>query len=305
MIKKIFAPLLAAIIWGTAFVAQSIGADLVPNNPFAFNAARSVVAVITLAIILLISKAIKPRQGDAPKPKSNKKALLLGGLCCGTAMAVATGLQQIGLGETDAGKAGFITALYIVLVPVFSLFLGRKTSLLTAFSVVVTVIGMYLLCVSDGFTIQSSDIYIILCGVVFTFQIMCIDHFAPQTNSIALSLAQFAVMAVESAVVSFLFEEPAWDGLIAACIPILYLGIFSSGIAYTLQIYAQKGSDPTLVALLLSLESVFGAIAGALMGETMTGREYLGCALMLIAVVLSQLPPDMMKNVLRRKVKSQ
>ena len=303
MIKKIFAPLLAAIIWGTAFVAQSMGADHVP--PFAFNAARSVVAVITLAIILLISKAIKPRQGDAPKPKSNKKALLLGGLCCGTAMAVATGLQQIGLGETDAGKAGFITALYIVLVPVFSLFLGRKTSLLTAFSVVVTVIGMYLLCVSDGFTIQSSDIYIILCGVVFTVQIMCIDHFAPQTNSIALSLAQFAVMAIESALVSLLFETPEWEGLVAACLPILYLGVFSSGIAYTLQIYAQKGSDPTIVALLLSLESVFGAIAGALLlDETMTGREYLGCALMLIAVVLSQLPPDMIKNALRRKAKS-
>ncbi len=302
MIKKIFAPLLAAAIWGTAFVAQSMGAEFVP--PFAFNAARSVVAVITLSVILLIANQIRHRRGHVEKPSGGKKALLLGGLCCGTAMAVATGLQQIGLGETDAGKASFITALYIVLVPIFGLFFKKKVSLLTAFSVAITVAGMYLLCVKDGLTIQGSDVYIIFCGVVFAVQILCIDHFAPQTDPIALSLAQFSVMAIESAILSVLFEKTTIDTILLGLMPILYLGILSSGVAYTLQIVAQKGSDPTLVSLLLSLESVFGAIAGAiLLQERMTGREYFGCALMLLAVVLSQIPTAVIKKWITRKSK--
>ena len=291
MLRKIVAPLLAALIWGTAFVAQSVGAERVP--PFAFNTARSLAAVATLAVILLISTKWQRRSPQKP-PKYSKKALLLGGLCCGTAMAVATGLQQIGLSETDAGKASFITALYIVLVPLLGLFFGRKATFLTTVSVVIAVVGMYLLCVGEGLRIQGSDVYIMLCSLCFAVQILCIDHFAPKTNSIALSLAQFSVMAVESAIASLLLEKPVLSDIWASMGPILYLGIFSSGIAYTLQIVAQKGSDPTLVALLLSLESVFGALAGALLlHETMPGREYLGCVLMLAAVMLSQLPANL------------
>lgn len=294
MLRKVFAPLLAAMIWGTAFVAQSVVTDLVP--PFAFNAARSVVAVFALAVILAVSLKIRPTPPDE-KAKHSKKALLLGGLCCGTSMAIATGLQQMGLDGTDAGKAAFITALYIVLVPIGGLFVKRKAAPLTAVSVAIAVAGMYYLCVSESFSIQGSDVYVILCALCFAVQILCIDYFAPQTNSIALSLCQFAVMTVESLVISLLLEDATWSGIWQCMGPVLYVGIFSSGVAYTLQIVAQKGSDPTMVSLLLSLESVFGAIAGAiLLHETMTGREYAGCALMLVAVVLSQLPAGFFKR---------
>ena len=303
MVKKIIFPLIAAIIWGTAFVAQSMGAQTVP--PFSFNAARSIVAVATLAIILTISNKIKKRNGAAEKIKGGKggiKTLLIGGFCCGTAMAVATGLQQTGLGETDAGKASFITALYIVLVPIFARFFGKRISVFTAVSIAIAVAGMYLLCVSDSLTVGSGDIYVILCAFCFSIHILVIDRFAPFTDCIALSLVQFSVMAIESAIVAAIFEKPSLEGLVGALLPILYLGIFSSGIAYTLQIVAQKGSDPTLVALILSLESVFGALAGALiLHETMSSREIIGSALMLVAVILSQLPAEWLKKLPSKK----
>lgn len=299
MIRRIIAPLVAAFIWGTAFVAQRVAADDAPA--FAFNALRSLVAVVTLAVILLISKQFQRRR-HVEEEKHILKDLLLGGLCCGTITAIAAGLQQMGLEGTDSGKAGFITALYIVLVPILGLFLGRKASVLTAISVAISVAGMYLLCVKENFTFQKSDVQLILCALCFAVQILCIDHFAPKTNTIALSLAQFAVMAVESALLSLLLEGHSTDWMIPCLIPILYVGIFSSGVAYTLQIVAQKGSDPTVVSLLLSLESVFSAVAGALvLHEAMSGREYLGCALMLMAVVLSQLPVSWF----RRKISAQ
>lgn len=299
MMRKIVAPILAALIWGTAFVAQRVAADDAPA--FAFNALRSLVAVATLAVILLISRQFQ-RRSHAEPPKHSLKDLLLGGLCCGTITAIATGLQQLGLEGTDSGKAGFITALYIVLVPILGLFFKRKATLLTAISVAISVAGMYLLCVKENFTFQKSDVRLILCALCFAVQILCIDHFAPKTNSIALSLAQFAVMAVESALLSLLLEDHRTDWVIPCLMPILYVGIFSSGVAYTLQIVAQKGSDPTVVSLLLSLESVFSVIAGALiLHETMSGREYLGCALMLMAVVLSQIPVSWFRKKISAK----
>ncbi len=300
MVKKIIFPLLAAIIWGTAFAAQRIGSEFVP--PFAFNAARSAVAVVALGVILFIVNRVKLHRGDAKRNKGNLKALILGGICCGTAMAVATSLQQIGLGETDAGKASFITALYIVLVPIFGIFIRRRASALTAVSVAIAVVGMYLLCVSENFTIQKSDVYVIICAACFAIHILIIDRFAPLTDCIALSLVQFAVMTVESAILSFLFESPTVDGVLNCIWPILYVGIFSSGIAYTLQIEAQKYSDPTVVSLLLSTESVFGALAGVIfLHETMSNREYFGCALMLLAVMLSQIPIEVFKKIFRLK----
>lgn len=287
-IRTVVAPFFAAMIWGTAFVAQSVGADYLP--PFAFNALRSVVAVAALSVILAISNGLKKRS-NVPQPKQDKKALLWGGLCCGTAVAVATGFQQMGLGETDAGKAGFITALYIVMVPIAGLFFHRKASPLTAISVAIAVGGLYMLCVGEGFTVQGSDAYLMLCALCFTVQILCIDHFAPKTDPIALSLMQFAVMAVESAILSLILEKPTLAGVQDSWFAIVYVGVFSSGIAYTLQIVAQKDSDPTMVSLIMSMESVFSAIAGAiLLHEVMSGKEYAGCALMLCAVILSQIP---------------
>lgn len=291
----VIAPIVAAIIWGVAFTAQSIGADCV--GPFTFTAARSIVAVVTLSVILLAATLIRRRAGSYEKPTGGARALIIGGVCCGTVLCIATNLQQAGLDGTDAGKASFITALYIVLVPVFGLIFGRRVSALTAISVAIAVAGMYLLCVGSGFSVQGSDIYVIICAFCFACHILIIDHFAPQVDGIALSLVQFAVMAVESSICMLIFEKPDLSAL-AGCVPqILYVGVLSSGVAYTLQIIAQKASEPTMVSLLLSLESVFGAIAGAiLLHETMMAREYFGCALMLCAVMLSQLPASIFKR---------
>lgn len=299
-IKNIIFPLVAAFIWGTAFVAQSVGAEHVP--PFAYTAARSVVAIVTLSVILAVYTLIKKQRGTYEKPSGGMRTLIIGGICSGTAMCIATNLQQTGLGETDAGKASFITALYIVLVPILGLFLHRRTGITTAISVAIAVVGMYLLCVGNGFSIQKSDILVLICALCFAFHILIIDYFAPKTNGIALSLVQFIVCALESGVMTLIFERPTIEGIMAALGTILYVGIFSSGVAYTLQIIAQKGSDPTVVSLLLSLESVFGALAGAvILHEVMSGREYFGCALMLCAVMLSQIPTDVWKRLFKKK----
>ncbi len=303
-VKNILFPIVAAMIWGTAFVAQSVGAEHVP--PFTFNAARSAVAVVALTVILLVWNTIKRRRGNTEKPRGGMKALILGGICCGTVMCIATNLQQIGLGETDAGKASFITALYLVLVPILGLFLRRRTSAVTAVSVAISVVGLYLLCVSEGFTVQGSDVYVLICAFCFAIHILVIDYFAPLTDGIALSLVQFIVMTLESAVLAAIFEHPTFEGILAAMGQILYVGIFSSGVAYTLQILAQKDSDPTVVSLLLSLESVFGALAGALiLHEVMSGREYFGCVLMLCAVMLSQIPTSLWHKIFGRITKKE
>lgn len=300
-LRGVIAPIAAAMIWGFAFSAQSIGAEYV--GAFTFNTARGVVAVVSLGVVLLVATLLRRRaaplrgadesdSADAKaRPRTTKwRDLLVGGVCCGTVMCIATNLQQAGLGETDSGKAGFITALYIVLVPIFGLFFRRRVSPLTAISVAVAVFGMYFLCVGDGFSVQGSDIYVMICAVCFAVHILVIDHFAPRVDGIALSLVQFAVMTVESGICMLIFESPQL-GALAACLPqVLYVGILSSGVAYTLQIIAQQANDPTVVSLLLSLESVFSAVGGALfLHEVMTAREYVGCGLMLCAVVLSQL----------------
>lgn len=299
-VKNIIFPIVAALIWGTAFVAQSVGAEHVP--PFAFNAARGVVAVVALSVILLVWNMIKKRRGDVEKPSGGMRSLIIGGICCGVMLSIATNLQQVGLGETDAGKASFITALYIVLVPILGLFLRRRASVTTAVSVAIAVVGLYLLCVGDSFTVQGSDVYVLICAFCFAIHILVIDFFAPKTDGIALSLVQFIVMTLSSAILSAIFEQPTVEGILAALGQILYVGIFSSGVAYTLQILAQKGSDPTVVTLLLSLESVFGALAGAIiLHEVMSGREYIGCALMLCAVMLAQIPTSVWKKLFAKK----
>lgn len=294
-VRGVVAPIVAAVIWGLAFTAQSIGAGYV--GPFTFTAARSVVAVLALGVILLAATLIRRRVGGYERPAGGARALIIGGVCCGTLLCIATNLQQAGLNGTDAGKASFITALYIVLVPVFGLIFGRRVSASTAVSVAIAVAGMYLLCVGSGFSVQGSDIYVIICAFCFACHILTIDHFAPKVDGIALSLVQFAVMAVESGICMLIFEKPDLSAL-AGCLPqILYVGVLSSGVAYTLQIIAQKASDPTMVSLLLSLESVFGAISGTIvLHETMTAREYVGCALMLCAVMLSQIPSSVFKR---------
>ena len=254
-------PVLAALIWGTAFVAQSVAADSV--EPFTFTAARSAVAFLFLLVLCLVFRAL----------------------------TAAVNLQQMGLETTSSGKAGFITALYIVLVPIAGLFLHRKAPRAIWLSVALAVVGLYLLCVQESFSITQGDFYVLLCAFCFTGHILIIDHFTQKVDGVALSCAQFLVVTVLSAAMMLATESPNWAGLLECIGPILYVGIFSSGVGYTLQILAQKDSNPAVVSLLLSLESVFATIAGALiLGDRMSGKEYLGCVLMLAAVVLAQLP---------------
>ena len=289
-IRQNVLPLLAALIWGTAFVAQSVSSDYI--QPFTFNAARSAIAFVSLLLVSLVfSKLGGKREKTAAEKKEERKNLLLGGLCCGFFLTVAANLQQLGLGETSAGKAGFITALYVVLVPIFGIALKKKAPLQVWIGALLAVAGLYLLCIQEDFSIQRSDFYVFLCAIVFALHILCVDHFVQKVDGIRLSCVQFLVVTLLSGVCMLLFEEPVWDNIVLCLPQLLYVGVLSSGAGYTLQILAQKDSDPTVVTILLSLESVFSVLAGAvILGDKLSGREYLGCVLMFAAVILAQVP---------------
>ena len=299
MFRQTVLPVLAAIIWGTAFVAQSVCAPYVP--PFAFNAIRALIAFVLLIFVSMAFDRAAVHRGKQPVP-TDWKNLILGGLCTGAFLAIASNLQQAGLADTSAGKAGFITALYVVLVPVLGIFLKRRASGQTWVSVVIAVAGLYLLCIKagEGFRLQTSDIYILLCAFFLACQSMSIDHFGTRVDGIKLSCVQFLFAGVISTVLSLLFETVDWAAVLDCIWPILYVAVFSSCVAYTFQILAQQGSDPTVVTLLLSLESVFSVIAGAvILRDKLSGREYLGCVLMFAAVVLAQVPLKKRKNGLQ------
>lgn len=302
-IRQTLFPILAALIWGTAFVAQSVCTDDV--QPFTFNALRSAIATVELALGLWLYRSLlRRRRPQAVKPLANsRRDLLLGGLCCGSALFVAANLQQAGLAETAPGKAGFITALYIVLVPVLGLFLRRRVPYTVWIGVVLAAVGLYFLCMAgERFSLQRSDTLVILGSLAFAVHILVVDHFTQRVDGVALSCAQLAVLGLFSAVAMLLFEQPDGAGILRCIWPILYVGIFSSGAAYTLQILAQKGSDPTVVSLLLSLESVFSVLAGALLLHSrLSGRELLGCGLVFAAVILAQLPARRAKQTAERK----
>ena len=282
-------PLVTAMIWGTAFVAQSVGADYM--GPFTFNAARAVIAFVFLLCLCGLRAAYRKRKGEIPVPAGSRRDLIAGGLACGTALAVASCFQQKGLEATSPGKAGFITALYIVLVPLAGLLLGKRAPRAVWLGVVLAVAGLYCLCVTEEFSITGGDLYVLACAFCFTVQIMTVDHFTNKVDGVALSCVQFLVMTVLCSLGMLAEELPPLALLDRWVWPVLYVGVFSSGVAYTLQILAQKDSDPAVVSLLMSMESVFATIAGALiLGDRMSGREYLGCALMLAAVILAQIP---------------
>ena len=258
-------------------------------EPFTFNAARSIIAFLFLLILCLVRR--KMQKDVVERGTKSWKDLAIGGICCGMALTVATNLQQKGLETTTSGKAGFITALYIVIVPILSVFLKKKAPRAIWLSVVLAVAGLYCLCITEDFTITSGDFYILLCALCFSAHILVIDHFTQKVDGVELSCVQFLVVTVLSAVGMLATESPSLEALGMCVGPILYVGIFSSGVAYTLQILAQKDSNPTVVSLLLSLESVFATLAGAvILHDRMSGKEYLGCVLMLVAVVLAQLP---------------
>lgn len=308
-VRQILLPVLAALIWGTAFVAQSIAADYV--EPFTFNTFRSIIASLFLGMVLLVISAVKKvRQGAIRPPESKKHPrrigkLMVGGFLCGTVLTTASYFQQLGIETTSVGKAGFITALYIVIVPVAGLFFRKKLPLTVGLSVLLAAAGLYFLCIDESFNIAPGDVYVIICAFCFSAQILLIDHYAAHVDGIALAFIQLLTVSLESGIFMLIFENPSTEAISDCIIPLLYVGVFSSGVAYTLQILAQKDSNPTVVSLLLSLEAVFSTIAGALiLHETLLGREYAGCAMMLAAVILSQLPRDIFRLKKRLPPKS-
>ncbi len=298
MIKRIrgnLLLLLAALIWGVAFVAQSEGMKYV--GPFTFIAVRNVLAFLVLLVFLgmrgYIRRYKKKEQTGAAEGESRpegRKTPLAGGIVCGVALFVASALQQIGIQYTpESGKAGFITALYIILVPVCGIFRKKKISRQVWLAVAVSLAGMYLLCITDGFRIARGDCYLILCAVAFAGHILVIDRFSPESDGAVMSCIQFFVCAALGAVGTLLTEQPQAAQIGKAWLPLVYAGVLSSGVAYTLQIVAQKDTEPTVASLLMSLESVFAALGGfVILGQVLSLREVLGCMLMLAAIFLAQ-----------------
>ena len=286
-VRQVLCPILAAAIWGSAFVFQNLVSYTIGS--FTFNCCRAVIAAVFL-FLLCQSMTMRRKHLGTYEPQPRKK-LLLGSLFCGLALAGGTNLQQLGIASTTAGKAGFITAMYIVLVPLFGLFLRKRVSRMVWLSVMLACVGMYFLSIQGGFSLSSGDFYVLLGAVVFSIHILLIDYFTRYVDGVFLSCGQFVVTAIVSLAGSLLFERDSWPNVLPSIWPILYVGIFSSGVGYTLQIIAQKGSNPTVVSLLLSLESVFAVLAGALfLHERLSDRELFGCGLIMIAVVLAQLP---------------
>lgn len=285
--------LLCSFIWGTAFVAQSAGAGM---GAYSFLAGRSWLAVVVLLPTVSAFDAIHRKQGAAYGwPKGERgKTLRKASLICGTLLFAASAAQQIGitLNPNSTAKSAFLTAMYVVLVPVFGLALGRRNSAQLWVSMVIAVAGLYLLCMKNGFgSIELSDWLLLGCAVLFSFQIMAVDHYSPLVDGVRLSLLEFLVTAIESTLAAFLFETPTLADFAANAWPIVFCGVFSSGVAYTLQILGQKDLNPAIASLIMCLESVFSAIGGWLiLHQSLSAREGIGCALIFTAVVLAQLP---------------
>ncbi len=283
---------LCSLIWGTAFVSQSVGAQYV--GAFTFLTFRCWVAVLFLipagSLILRVRSGGRNRIRDEFGRK--RKTYLTGGIICGTALFLASAAQQIGIGYTTTAKAGFITALYVILVPILSIFLGRIPSPRIWFCVVLGTAGLYFLCMAGNTEgLNRGDLILMLCAFLFSIQILAVNRFAPVTDGILLSLSQTFIEALLATAAMLLFEKPDAAALRAAMPSILYAGVLSSGVAYTLQMVGQKGTEPTVASLIMCLESVFSAAAGWLiLGERLSSTELFGCALMFSAIAVSQIP---------------
>lgn len=325
-LKYNFLLMLAALIWGSAFVAQSVGMDYL--GPFTFNCVRSFMgSLFLIPVIFFLDRQKKTGEGEAERTdgdaegriaagKKNagqgaagsdesiqrRRVLITGGVCCGVILTVSTSLQQIGLVYTTAGKAGFITALYILIVPLLGLFLGKKVGGKTWIGVALAVAGMYLLCIKEGFSISYGDFMVLLCAFVFSLHILTVDYFSPKVDGVRLSCIQFFVCGCLCAVPMVLFERPEIRQILLAWLPLAYAGVLSSGVAYTLQIITQKHLNPTVASLLMSLESVFAALTGWLiLKERLSPKELLGCVLVFAAIILAQLPENGGKTINQKK----
>ncbi|MDO4616116.1 MAG: DMT family transporter [Lachnospiraceae bacterium] len=284
--------LITALIWGSAFVAQSAGMEYV--GPFTYTMARSFIGFLALIPVVLWFR--KNRRKNNPMTKEEEKGLNLrsirGGIFCGLALGIASCIQQVGVSMTTAGKAGFITALYIIIVPILGIFLKKRIPGIIWLCIAIALAGFWLLCIKDGFSVSTGDLFCLLCAFCFSVHIMVIDHFAAQdTDSVMISCVQFLVAGLLSAVLTSVFETPTWNAIWNAKLTILYAGLLSSGVGYTLQITAQRYTKPTVATLLMSLESVFAALFGGLiLHEVLSFREFLGCVLVFAAVILAQIP---------------
>ncbi len=277
--------LLTATIWGFSFVAQSKGMEYV--GPFTFIGVRMALGCIVLIPFVLAKNASNKRRGI----KIDKRALLIGGLSCGVVLFFSSSFQQYGILYTTVGKSGFITALYIVLVPIFGLFLKRKTGALVWVSAFIALVGLYLLCINEAFSVNIGDMLTLGCAVLFAVHILVVDHFAPKTDGVMLSMLQFFVNSIIGLTAAFIFEKPALESILSAWAPLIYAGVLSCGVAYTFQIIGQKGMNPSVASLILSLESCIAVLAGWLfLNQSLSARELIGCGVMFTAMVLAQLP---------------
>jgi len=297
--------LITAIIWGSAFVAQKAGTTL---EPFTYNGIRTLIGGIALLPVIAVFSgrggsggAESPSAGGrsdgaAPGGRSqSRRDLIMGGVCCGLVLFVASTLQQFGMYfDTDAGKAGFITALYIVIVPILGVFIKKKIRPLIWFCVLLGAVGFYMLTMAgkgSGFDLQLGDLFCLLCAIAFSVHILVIDHFSPKCDGVKMSCIQFFVAGILGVICMFIFESPDFRQILDVWFPIIYAGVFSAGIGYTLQIIGQKDADPAAASLILSLESVFAVLTGALiLHEKMTLIELLGCVVIFAAVIIAQLP---------------
>ena len=281
----------AALIWGTTFVAQSMSVGHV--GAFTFNASRCLAGACVLLPVILIRQIFMRDRARSASPEESRFHgwPLAGGALCGFFLFVASNLQQAGIAYTTVGKAGFITAMYIVLVPVLGIFVRRAPCLRVWMSVALAVAGLYLLCVKERVVLQTGDFYMLLCAAAFAVQILCVDYFAPRCDGMKLACTEFSVCGILSAAAALIAEKPQPEDILSAWGPILYAGILSCGIAYTLQITGQKRVDPTIGSLIMSLESVISLLAGwVVLGQAMSGRELAGCVVMFAAIILAQLP---------------
>ena len=289
--------LLTAFIWGSAFVAQKSGMDYI--EPFTYNGIRTFIGgLVLIPVIIFFAKRNNKQSEEEVKvfDFERDRTAIIGGVCCGIALFVASSLQQFGVSYTTAGKAGFITTLYVVFVPIISLLLRKKVRPIMWICVALVAVGLYLLCIHVGFTVEPGDGLVMICAVVFAVHIIVIDTFVPGLDGVRVSCIQFITSAVLSGICMFIFESPSWEQLSSGWFSLFYAGVMSCGIAYTLQILGQQRTEPTVASLLMSFESVFAVLGtigfSFIMGEPQlpTAREWAGCALMFSAIILSQLP---------------
>lgn len=290
--RNSFLLFLTACIWGMAFVSQSKGMEFM--GPFTFNGIRSVIGALSLVVYLVIMCGLGVKKLKEVDWKNTLKA----GFWCGILLTAASTFQQYGIASTTVGKAGFITTLYIIFVPIAGIFFKRKVGAVVWFSALMAAIGMYLLCMTEGFSLGTGDILVFVCAILFTAHILVIDHYTDKADGVIVSCIQFAMCGVICGALSLIFEQPTMSDILPGTGALLYAGVMSCGVAYTLQIVGQKDVNPTVAALILSLESVVATVAGWIayelgflkVDQTLTGRQIAGCALVFAAVVLVQIP---------------